>query len=199
MSRGRTVAYVRVSSTDQNEARQLEGIKDAGIAVDKTFVEKASAKSTDRPQLQRVLEMLWEGDTLVVYSMDRLARSVIDLWRLVDELVARDVRVQFVKEKLTFRKPTGGKKSHEELMAELMLTMLGGIAEFERGLILERQREGIEIAKRKGDVYRGRKPSLTPERAAELRERVKAGANKAALAREFGISRAALYVYLAAA
>jgi len=199
MSRGRTVAYVRVSSVDQNEARQLEGIKDAGIEVDKTFIEKASGKSTDRPQLQRVLEMLWEGDTLVVHSMDRLARSVIDLRKLVDDLVARDVRVQFVKEKLTFRKPTGGHKSHDELMAALMLTMLGGIAEFERGLILERQREGIAAAKLKtgkDKVYRGRKPALSTERAAELRKRAAAGENKAALAREFGISRAALYVYI---
>ena len=84
-------------------------------------------------------------------------------------------------------------------MSRLLLSVMGAFAEFERSLIRERQREGVAIAKAKGDVYKGRKPSLTPDRAAELRQRVKAGVNKAALAREFGISRAALYVYLGAA
>lgn len=199
MGKGFNIGYLRVSSIDQNEARQVEGIKAAGIVLDKTYIDKASGKNTDRPQLIAALDKCREGDTLVVYSMDRLARSVIDLRKLVDDLVSRDVQVQFVKEKMTFKKPTEGKKSHEDLMNELMLTMMGAIAEFERGLIKERQREGIAIAKVKGNVYKGRKHALDATRAAEMRKRAESGENKAKLAREFGISRAALYVYLKAA
>jgi DNA invertase Pin-like site-specific DNA recombinase len=184
-AKGQAVGYIRVSSIDQNEARQLEG-----IALDKTFKDKASGKDTKRPQLERALEFLREGDVLVIHSMDRLARNLDDLRRVVLTLTKRGVRVQFIKESLMF---TG----EDSPMANLLLSVMGAFAEFERALIRERQREGIAIAKAKGDVYKGRKPSLAPDRADVLRQRAGAGENKAALAREFGISRAALYVYLA--
>lgn len=183
-AKGQTVGYQRVSSVDQNEMRQLDGLE-----LDKTFTDKASGKDTQRPQLQRALEFLREGDTLVVHSMDRLARNLDDLRAIVMTLTKRGVNVQFVKESLTF---TG----EDSPMSTLLLSVMGAFAEFERSLIRERQREGIAIAKAKGDVYKGRKPSLDAARAALLVQRAKAGENKAALAREFGISRAALYVYL---
>jgi DNA invertase Pin-like site-specific DNA recombinase len=124
---------------------------------------------------------------LVVHSMDRLARNLVDLRTMVEELTGRGVRVQFVKENLIF---TGDDTS----AAKLLLNVMGAVAEFERSLLKERQREGIAIAKKAG-VYKGRKPSLTPERVTELRARVAAGEKKAALAREFGISRETLYQY----
>ncbi|KAI3593896.1 hypothetical protein D9X30_1071 [Cupriavidus sp. U2] len=178
------VGYVRVSSVDQNTERQLDGVQ-----VDKTFTDKASGKDTDRPQLQAALEFAREGDTLVVHSMDRLARNTEDLLRMVRELTGKGVSVQFVKENLTFRADT------EDAMATLMLTMLGAFATFERALIRERQREGIAIAKTKG-LYRGRKAALSDEQAAQLRQRVAAGEAKAAVARDFGISRETLYQYI---
>jgi DNA invertase Pin-like site-specific DNA recombinase len=179
-----TVGYVRVSSVGQNDARQLDG-----ITLDKVFTDKCSGKDMKRPQLERALEFLREGDELVVHSMDRLARNLDDLRRIVRDLTARGVRVRFVKEGQTFT----GEDSH---ISKLLLSLLGAVAEFERDLIKERQLEGIAIAKKAG-TYKGRKHSLTPEKADELRKRVEAGkVNKADLAREFGISRAALYVYL---
>ena len=120
--------------------------------------------------------------------MDRLARNLDDLRRLVQGLTQRGVRIEFLKEHLTF---TG----EDSPMANLMLSVMGAFAEFERALIRERQREGIALAKQRG-AYRGRKKSLSPERAAVLKQRVAAGEKKAALAREFGISRKTLYQYL---
>ena len=180
---GQRVGYVRVSSVDQNTVRQLEGID-----VDRTFTDKLSGKDTHRPQLENMLQFVREGDTVIVHSMDRLARNVDDLRRLVSGLTQRGIRVRFVKEALTF---TGD----DSPMANLLLTMLGAVAQFERELIRERQREGIALAKQRG-VYRGRKRSLGPDQAAELRKRVDAGEKKAAVARAFGISRETLYQYL---
>jgi len=179
---GKRVGYVRVSTLDQNESRQLEGVQ-----LDKRFVDKASGKDTKRPQLQAALDYTRDGDVLVVHSMDRLARNLDDLRRIVMELTGRGVVVEFVKEHLTFT-------SEDNAMPKLLLSVMGAFAEFERSLIRERQREGIALAKKAG-VYRGRKPSLTPERIAQLRARVAAGEKKAALAREFGISRETLYHY----
>ena len=179
---GKRVGYVRVSSVDQNTGRQLEGLD-----LDKTFTDKASGKDVKRPQLQAALEYLRDGDVLVVHSLDRLCRNLDDLRRIVTDLTGRGVQVQFMKEGLLF---TG----EDSAMSKLLLSVMGAFAEFERALLKERQREGIAIAKRAG-VYRGRKPSLTPERVAELRARVAGGEKKAALAREFGISRETLYQY----
>jgi DNA invertase Pin-like site-specific DNA recombinase len=179
---GKRVGYIRVSSVGQNELRQLDGVQ-----VDKKFTDKASGKDTKRPQLQAALEYLRDGDVLVIHSMDRLARNLDDLRRIVTELTGRGVVVEFVKGNLTF---TG----EDNAMSKLMLSVMGAFAEFERELIKERQREGIALAKQKG-VYKGRKPSLTPEQVKTLRERVKAGETRASLAREFGISRETVYQY----
>jgi DNA invertase Pin-like site-specific DNA recombinase len=181
--KGQRVGYVRVSSFDQNPERQLEQVQ-----VDKVFTDKASGKDAQRPQLDALLAFVREGDIVVVHSMDRLARNLDDLRRLVQKLTQRRVRIEFVKEHLTF---TG----EDSPMANLMLSVMGAFAEFERALIRERQREGIALAKQRG-AYRGRKKALSPEQAAELRQRAAAGEQKATLAREFGISRETLYQYL---
>lgn len=181
--KGQRIGYVRVSTLDQNADRQLEGVD-----LDRVFTEAASGKDTDRPQLKALLAYAREGDTIVVHSMDRLARNLDDLRRLVREQTRRGVRMQFIQQDLLF---TG----EDSPMANLMLNMLGGFAEFERALIKERQREGIALAKQRG-VYRGRKRALSPERVQELRARAAAGEKKARLAREFGISRETLYQYL---
>ena len=180
---GHRIGYVRVSSFDQKPDRQLEHVQ-----VDRVFADKASGKDMQRPQLVALLDFVREGDTVVVHSMDRLARNLDDLRRLVQGLAQRGVRVEFVKERLTF---TGD----DSPLANLLLSVMGAVAEFERALLRERQREGIALAKQRG-VYRGRKKALVPERAAELRRRAFAGESKAKLAREFGISRETVYQYL---
>ncbi len=180
---GQRIGYVRVSSLDQNPERQLEQ-----VPTDRVFTDHASGKDIERPQLEALLSFVREGDTVVVHSMDRLARNLDDLRRLVQGLTRRGVRIEFIKEKLTF---TG----EDSPMATLLLSVMGAFAEFERALIRERQREGIALAKRRG-VYRGRKKSLSPDQVLRLRERVAAGEPKAQLARELGISRETLYQYL---
>lgn len=180
---GQRIGYVRVSTLDQNPERQLEQ-----VALDRVFTDRASGKDTERPELEALLSFLREGDTLVVHSMDRLARNLDDLRRLVQCLTRRGVRVEFVKESLTF---TGD----DSPMATLLLSVMGAFAEFERSLIRERQREGIALAKKRG-VYHGRKRLLSGEQVARLKERVEAGEPKAAVARAFGISRETLYRYL---
>ena len=182
---GQRIGYIRVSTLDQNPDRQLEGAQ-----VSKVFTDKASGKDMQRPQLDALLGYIREGDTLVVHSMDRLARNLDDLRCLVQQLTGRGVRIEFIKEGLTF---TG----EDSPMANLLLSVMGAFAEFERELIRERQREGIALAKQRG-AYRGRKPALSNAEATELRRRAEAREPKAALAREFGISRATLYEYLRA-
>ena len=179
------IGYIRVSSLDQNPERQLDGIK-----LDKVFTDNASAKDTKRPQLQVALNHARAGDRLIVHSMDRLARNVEDMLRLVREMNDKGVSVQFVKENMSF---TAG---NDDPRSTLMFTMLSAFAQFERSLIKERQREGIALAKAKGTVYKGRKPALNTERITQLRERAAAGANRTNLAKEFGISRETLYQYI---
>lgn len=185
---GQLVGYIRVSTLDQNTSRQEEQLQ--GFKLDEVFTDKASGKDTDRPQLQAALKHLRKGDTLVVHSMDRLARNLDDLRAIVKQLTDAGVAVQFVKEAMTF---TG----EDSPMSKLMLSVMGAFAEFERSLIRERQREGIAIAKTKG-VYAGRKPSLDADKVAELiaKDKENNHKNRAALAREFGISRETLYQYL---
>ncbi len=180
------MAYIRVSSLDQNTARQLDG-----IAVDRTFTDSASGKNTQRPQLDAMVSFVREGDSVTVHSMDRLARNLDDLRRIVHELTAKGVRVQFVKEQLTF---TGD----DTAMANLLLSVMGAFAEFERSLILERQREGIALAKQRG-AYRGRKRSLSADQMTELRRRAADGVAKTTLAADFAISRETVYQYLRSA
>jgi DNA invertase Pin-like site-specific DNA recombinase len=178
---GQRVGYVRVSSVDQNTERQLDG-----VSVDRVFTDHISGKDTLRPELQRALEYVREGDTLVVHSMDRLARSLKDLLGLVDELTGRGVAVEFVKEHLLFTPDRSDPRS------VLMLSMMGAVAEFERAMILERQREGIALAKARG-VYTGRKPALSEVQVAEVLRRLGEGESAADLAREFGVARATVY------
>jgi DNA invertase Pin-like site-specific DNA recombinase len=148
MSKHQTVAYIRVSSVQQNTDRQLFDVE-----RDKEFIEKVSAKDTERPQLKAMLEHVREGDTVVVHSMDRLARNTKDLLEIVETLKAKGVSVKFIKENLAFTADT------DNSMNNLLLTLLGAVAQFERELMLERQREGIEAAKAKGK-FKGRKATI---------------------------------------
>ena len=182
---GQRIGYTRVSSLDQHLERQLDG-----VALDRVFADKVSGKDTQRPQLEELLRFAREGDTVIVHSMDRLARNLDDLRSLVSTLTRRGVRVEFIKEGLTF---TG----EDTPMATLLLSVMGAFAEFERALIRERQREGIALAKQRG-AYRGRKKALSTEQADELRRRVAAGEQKAQVARAFSISRETLYQYMRA-
>jgi DNA invertase Pin-like site-specific DNA recombinase len=186
MVTGQRIAYVRVSSVDQNPGRQLDGLQ-----VDRTFIDKASGKDTTRPQLQELILYVRTGDTVIVHSMDRLARNLDNLRRIVRTLADKGAHVEFVKEHLTF---TGD----DSPLSQLLLSVMGAFAEFERALIRERQLEGIALAKQRG-AYRGRKKSLSEAAVTELRQRLNSGVTKAQLAREFGISRETLYTYLKAA
>jgi DNA invertase Pin-like site-specific DNA recombinase len=170
------VGYIRVSSYGQNTDRQL-----AGVDLDEVFEEKASAKDTKRPVLQSCLRYLRKGDTLHVHSMDRLARNLLDLQHLVGELTGRGVALQFHKEHLTF---TG----EDSPMATLLLQLMGAIAQFERALIKDRQREGNAAAKAKGN-QEGAKPKLIAHQVVQIRQRAAAGEFKSDLAKEYGISR----------
>lgn len=182
---GQVVGYVRVSSVDQNPDRQYEAIGD----VDKWFEDKLSGKTRIRPSLEAMLSHVRDGDWVKVSSMDRLARSVIDLHSLVDGLVADGVTVEFLKESVVI-----GPGSNRP-MDRLLLTVLGGIAEFERSIIRERQAEGIGVAKKRG-VYE--KPlSLTPAQIDIIRQRTDLGVPKAAIARELDVSRSTVYNALA--
>ena len=153
---GQRIGYIRVSTLDQNHERQLEGVE-----LDRTFVDHASGKDTSRPELESLLSFVRAGDTLIVHSMDRLARNLDDLRHLVHNLTSQDITVEFVKEHLIF---TG----NDSPMAKLMLSVMGAFAEFERELLKERQREGIALARQRG-VYRGRKKSLTHDVTKEIR------------------------------
>ena len=180
---GKTIGYIRVSSFEQNHERQLEG-----LALNKKFVDKASGKNTSRPQLKAMLDYARDGDTIIVHSMDRLARNLDDLRGLVTKITDQQIRIEFVKEGLTF---TG----EDSPMSKLLLSVMGAFAEFERALIKERQMEGIALAKKRG-VYKGRKAVLSQEQIDEIKMRVANGDKKSHIARDFGISRETLYQYL---
>ncbi len=181
--KGQRIGYVRVSTTEQNTDRQLEG-----LPVDRVFTDRASGKDVRRPALEDLMGYAREGDTVVVHSMDRLARNLDDLRQIVQTLTRKGVVIEFVKEHLRF---TG----EDSPMANLMLSVMGAFAEFERALIGERQREGIALAKQRG-AYRGRKPSLSADEIRELRRLAREGTGKVALARQFKISRQTVYEYL---
>lgn len=180
------VAYLRISSAGQNLDRQREAVGEC----DRVFVEKMSARSrAERPELADMLRYIRDGDEVVVASMDRLARSVVDLRNLVDEIRGEGASVTFVKENVTYRPDATDPR------ANLMLALLGGIAEFEREIIRERQAEGIALAKKKGK-YAGRPRKLTDTQRSAIRERAGAGEAKAALAREYGVTRDTIYAAL---
>lgn len=149
------IAYVRVSTVEQNDGRQLEGLKQYNI--DKWFTEKISAKDTNRPELKKMIDFAREGDTIYIWDFSRLARSTKDLLDLVETFKAKGIHLISVKENLDTSTPAG----------KLMLTMIGAINEFERANLLERQREGIALAKREGK-YKGRKEIGYPENWSEV-------------------------------
>ncbi|WP_445368524.1 recombinase family protein [Methylomonas sp. BW4-1] len=184
--KGQNVGYVRVSSTSQNTERQL-----VDVALDRVFTDKASGKDANRPELSNCLEHLREGDVLHVHSIDRLARNLKDLQTIIENLTRKGVTVKFYKEHLTFEAAAASP------MQTLMLQMLGAFAEFERTLIKERQREGIEAAKAQGKKL-GAPAKLTAEQTAEVKARVEQGDDKSKLAKEYGISRPTLYKLIAA-
>jgi len=173
------IAYVRVSTVEQNEARQLEGLKKHGI--DKWFTEKASAKNTNRPQVQTMVEFAREGDTIYIHDFSRLARSTKDLLDIVDVLHGKGVHLVSDKENIDTSTPTG----------KMMLTMIGAINEFERTNMLERQREGIAIAVKEGK-YKGRKEVSIPEFNTHYDRYMKREISKPKLAKELNISRVTL-------
>lgn len=176
------IGYKRVSSQDQNTERQLDGIQ-----VEKTFEDFASGKSTDRPALIQCLNFIREGDTLIVHSMDRLARNLDDLRKIVKDLTSKKIKVQFIKENLTF---TGD----DSPMSNLLLSMMGAFAEFERSIIRERQKEGIEKAKQRGAYHKnGRPTSLSQEQILEIKKMLDDGIPKTKVAAKFGISRQTIY------
>ena len=175
------VAYIRVSTVEQNEARQMEAMK--GFGIDKYFIEKKSGKDVDRPQLQAMLNFVREGDTVYIHSLDRLARSTQDLLNIVEQLQAKGVELHSDKEAIDSNTPTG----------KLMLTMIAAINQFERENLLERQREGIAIAKEKGK-YKGRK-QVKPEAWEEAYAKYRAREIKSVseLAKVLNISRPTVY------
>ena len=173
------VAYVRVSTAEQNEARQREALAVRGI--DKWFIEKASGKNTDRPEFQKMLDWVREGDTIYIHDLSRIARSTKDLLDLLDVLREKGVALVSGKESIDTSTATG----------KLLVTMVAAINEFERANLLERQKEGIAIAKREGK-YKGRKAVTVPELPRHYERYQRREVSKAALARELGISRPTL-------
>lgn len=173
------IAYRRVSTVDQKTDRQLSGEE-----FDKVFEDKASAKDTKRPALEQLLDFVREGDTVVVHSIDRLARNLIDLSQIVQQLNTKGVAVEFRKENLMF-------DGSEGPLQELMLNMMGSFAQFERAMILERQREGIAAAKAAGK--RMGRPGISSKNLKALKAKRKAGVNIRNLQDEFNLSRASVY------
>lgn len=173
------IAYVRVSTVDQNEQRQIQGLEK--YSIDKWFKEKVSAKDTNRPKLQEMLEFAREGDNIYIWDFSRLARSTKDLLELVELIQEKKINLISVKENLDTSTPTG----------RLMLSMIGAINQFERENLLERQREGIAIAKAKGK-YKGRK-EISIENFKEYYEKyMRREVSKSGLAKELNISRPTL-------
>ena len=183
---GQKIGYVRVSTEDQNTDRQFDQLN--VLNLDRFFTDKFSGKNTDRPALQEMMRFVREDDHIYILSMDRLARNLIDLRNLVNDLTGRGVQVSFIKENLTF---TGA----DEPVSVLLLSVMGAVSEFERAIIRERQTEGIRLAKAKG-TYKGRVASLKPEQAAELRLMIASGVPKAKVARKYNICRETVYKYL---
>ena len=173
------IAYIRVSSEEQNEARQVEAMQKYNI--EKWFIEKISGKNTERPKLQEMLEFAREGDTIHIHDFSRLARSTKDLLAIVELLKEKKITLISNKENLDTSTPTG----------KLMLTMIAAINEFERENMLERQKEGIAIAK-KNHVYKGRKPVIIPDFSKYYNSYMKRETTKTELAKRLNVSRVTL-------
>ena len=180
---GQVVGYVRVSSADQNPARQYEALGE----VSKTFEDRLSGSSrAPRAELARMVEYVREGDLVRVASFDRLARSLVDLLAIVAEVNAKGASVEFVKEALTFA------PGSTDPYARFQMHLLGAVAELERSLIRERQREGIALARQRG-AYRGRKPALSADQIEGARGLLDQGVPLAKVARGLAVSRSSLY------
>lgn len=177
--------YKRVSTTDQNTERQL-----LDVPCDRAYIEKVSGKNTDRPELQAMLLNIRSGDILNIHEMSRLARNTRDLLNLVEEITAKGATIIFHKENLTFK--GDGKQDPYQKM---MMTMLGAVAELERNLILERQREGIALAKMHGK-YKGGQPKLTVQQVDEIKALVNNRTPITQIARQYNVSRRTVYNYL---
>lgn len=175
------VAYIRVSTVEQNELRQIEAMKE--YKIDKYFTEKVSAKDTNRPQLKALLEYIREGDTVYIHDFSRLARSTKDLLDIVEQLNKKGVHLHSNKENLDTSTSTG----------KLMLTMIGAINEFERTNLLERQKEGIAIAKKEGKYKGGQVKKIDSNAFNALYEQYKTRQiNKVEFAKKLHISRPTL-------
>lgn len=179
MSNGANLGYVRVSTVEQNEARQVEALEKRGI--DKWFIEKVSGKNMDRPKLCEMLDYAREGDTVLIHDLSRISRNLADLLTLLKDFERRGISLVSLHESIDTSTPMG----------KLTLSIIGAINEFERANLLERQREGIAIAKRAGK-YKGRKPAEVADIAAVYHDWVTRHKSKAQLARENGISRPTL-------
>ncbi len=177
---GQAIGYSRVSTKNQNLERQLNGVK-----LKKVYEEKVSGKNLDRPQLKECMDYLRAGDVLHIHSIDRLARNLKDLQEIVEELVSKGVSVNFHNENLVF-------DGNDSAIQKMMLQMMGSFAEFEKNIINQRRIEGVKIAKEKGVKF-GRKMKLSDEDISEIKRLVKEGADKKALAGEYGVSRGTIY------
>ncbi len=182
-SKAQIIGYIRVSTLEQNVDRQLEGVK-----IDKKYIDKVSGKDTNRPQLKALLDYVRDGDIIITHSMDRLARNLDDLRRLVTTLTNRGISIQFVKESLTFT-------NKSDSMSNLLLSVMGAFAEFERSLIHERQLEGIELAKARG-AYKGGKLTLNDTQIKDIKTRAAQGENKTKIAKLYNIDRRTVYRYI---
>lgn len=181
---GQIIGYIRVSSADQNPARQLENAK-----LHKTFVDYASAKDSNRQQLKEMMAYVREGDRVVVHSLDRLARNIKDLHNIIETLNQKGVAIQFIQENLTFVPNVSNP------MSMLLLNVIGAVAEFERSIIKERQREGIAVAKAKG-VYKRNKRKITNDTFQNALEKFNNKISVIALAKYLGVTRNTVYSYL---
>lgn len=175
------IAYVRVSSIDQNEERQIQALEKHNI--DKWFTEKVSGKDTNRPQLKAMLEFAREGDTIYIHDLSRLGRNTADLLKITEQLKDKGINLVSNKESIDTSTATG----------KLMFTMIAAIAEFERTNLKERQREGIAIAKQKGK-YKGRKEVSIDKNLfdEQMKRYYSREINKTQLAKVFGVSRPTL-------
>lgn len=179
MGQGKHIAYVRVSTVDQNEARQREALK--GCNIDRWFVEKVSGKDANRPKLKDMLEYVREDDVVYVEEFSRLGRSTADLLATVKTIEDAGAKFVSLKESFDTSTPAG----------RLQMIMLAAIAEFERAMILERQREGIAIAKREGK-YKGRRAVSVPNIGDYYKKYMLRQGTKTSIAKELGISRTTL-------
>lgn len=182
------IGYIRVSTADQNPERQRTELE--AVGVEEIYEDRVSGKNLDRPQLQEMLAFIRKGDTVVVHSLDRLARNLSDLLKTVEALTQQGVSIHFLKEKLEF---DAGKDASPT--AKLMLQLVGAFAEFERSMIRARQLEGIELAKARG-VYQGRKRTVKPEQIEAVKKQMVLGVPLSVAAKKVGISRATVYRYL---